>query len=167
MGYPAKNQLCSFQIVGFCGTVMFGLASQEIQSTWEISEIGFKFDLNTQSSQFFCKRAYWICTKIQGVSYPPYKTKTNKNFLWAICPNMNKNKITVLLRIGKMLLLFKVEFDRYRYTDTDTDISISVREYSNRYRYPPNLPYRYRYIGMIPIPGSYRYSYRYYIKKSV
>ena len=65
---------------------------------------------------------------------------------------------------------FMIEFDRYRYTDTDTDtdISVSVREYSNRYQYPPNLPNRtdsrYRYIGMIPIPGSYRYSYRYYIK---
>ena len=67
----------------------------------------------------------------------------------------------------------QIEIDRYRYTDTDTDtdISVSVREYSNRYRYPPTLPYRtdiwYRYIGMITIPGSYRYSYRYYIKKSV
>ena len=78
---------------------------------------------------------------------------------------------TVLYRpltFNGTVLYRPLEFDRYRYTDTN--ISVSVREYSNRYRYPPNLTNRtdtrYRYIGMIPIPGSYRYSYRYYIKQA-
>ena len=66
------------------------------------------------------------------------------------------------------LVFFLAARSYYRYTDTDTNISVSVRRKFKEIlifpKSPIYIPNRYRYIGVIPLPGSYRFWYRYMIQ---